>query len=572
MIEAIVQSTIILSLSLCAVLLLRGRSAALRHAVLAAGLVTSLAVPFLSRFMPLEFAVPRQLQGFVQVTEMIWISDDNAAFVAASKAPPAASRTTPSIVWIWYAGMAAVGSLLLATTARILRLRFQSTPVAAGEWLFASRELSKKLGLRRRVRLVQNNRAMLGTWGTLRPTVFLPCDSQNWPADRIRVVLTHELAHIKRFDWPVQFLAEIALAVYWFNPLFWLACRWLKSESEYACDDVVLNSGIDARDYAAQLLSLARALNNSERDWMPILAMSRQPNLERRFVAMLNASLNHRSLNRYAVFSIWLVALCVTLALAAMRAPAQAKPVLPSPPPPVRAVSTAPKPLSSVATKPIAAKPARVQGLADGTLAGAVGDASGARVPGVAVKVASIDLPRRIEMETITSDVGQFEFRGLAPGLYALTAELPGFTPARIGGIQIQSSQTAQRNVTLQVGSVYQRVEVSVAGQPKPPAPVTNPQRVRVGGLVGAANLISQVKPVYPESAREEGREGTVRLQGVIDVDGNLIALHPLTNLSPDLTNAALEAARQWRYRPASLNGEPVQVQTVIEVEFKIAQ
>ena len=90
--------------------------------------------------------------------------------------------------------------------------------------------------------------------------------------------------------------------------------------------------------------------------------------------------------------------------------------------------------------------------------------------------------------------------------------------------------------------------------------------------IVIAAALVSQVKPVYPQNARDAGIEGTVRLQAFIGADGSLIGLSALSSPDRDLTSAAIEAVRQWRYRPTMLNGEPVQVLTTIEVQFQIAQ
>jgi protein TonB len=87
-----------------------------------------------------------------------------------------------------------------------------------------------------------------------------------------------------------------------------------------------------------------------------------------------------------------------------------------------------------------------------------------------------------------------------------------------------------------------------------------------------AANLISQVKPIYPASAQSAGREGTVHLQGIIGVDGSLIGLRVLSSPDPDLAVAAFEAVRQWRYRPTLLNNVPVEVITDIDVDFKIVQ
>jgi beta-lactamase regulating signal transducer with metallopeptidase domain len=73
---------------------------------------------------------------------------------------------------------------------------------------------------------------------------------------------SHEVAHIERCDWLVQVLAEAARTVYWFNPLFWLLCRRLRAESEHACDDVVLNAGINANDYAAALAGTGAHIEN----------------------------------------------------------------------------------------------------------------------------------------------------------------------------------------------------------------------------------------------------------------------------------------------------------------------
>src|SRR5204862_6798208 len=113
-------------------------------------------------------------------------------------------------------------------------------------------------------------------------------------------------------------------AVYWFNPLFWIVCRRLRIESERACDDVVLNLGIDAKDYAAHLLELVRTLKNNGRTWPPVLAMAQPPDRERRFVAMLKPSLTHLAATRAAIVAVCIVGLGMTLPLAALPAPQQA--------------------------------------------------------------------------------------------------------------------------------------------------------------------------------------------------------------------------------------------------------
>ena len=90
-----------------------------------------------------------------------------------------------------------------------------------------------------------------------------------WPRERIGIVLRHELAHVQRGDWAVQVAAELLKSVYWFNPVLWVVGRRLRLESEHACDDAVMNSGIEASSYASHLVDLARALNQPPRTGCP---------------------------------------------------------------------------------------------------------------------------------------------------------------------------------------------------------------------------------------------------------------------------------------------------------------
>jgi TonB family protein len=79
------------------------------------------------------------------------------------------------------------------------------------------------------------------------------------------------------------------------------------------------------------------------------------------------------------------------------------------------------------------------------------------------------------------------------------------------------------------------------------------------------------VKPVYPEALQLQGIEGTILLQAVIAKDGGLSALTVMNALAnPELSKAAVDAVKQWRYEPSLLNGNPVEVATTITVNFKL--
>jgi beta-lactamase regulating signal transducer with metallopeptidase domain len=125
------------------------------------------------------------------------------------------------------------------------------------------------------------------TWGVLRPQILLPDEAAAWPDERKRVVLAHEMAHVRRLDRLFHAIAQITCAVYWFNPLFWIARNELYRESEHAADDVVLNLGVEPHSYASHLLSIARELTSSRIVLSATSAMARPTALEQRFTALL---------------------------------------------------------------------------------------------------------------------------------------------------------------------------------------------------------------------------------------------------------------------------------------------
>ncbi|MGO4883210.1 MAG: TonB family protein [Bryobacteraceae bacterium] len=109
---------------------------------------------------------------------------------------------------------------------------------------------------------------------------------------------------------------------------------------------------------------------------------------------------------------------------------------------------------------------------------------------------------------------------------------------------------------------------VQVAKQVTPPAP---PKRIRMGGMVVPGKILSAPQPVYPVLARQARIEGTVRLEAVISRDGTILNLHAVSG-HPLLIPAALEAVRHWVFRPTSLNGDPVEVATEIDVNFTLSK
>jgi len=120
------------------------------------------------------------------------------------------------------------------------------------------------------------------------------------------------------------------------------------------------------------------------------------------------------------------------------------------------------------------------------------------------------------------------------------------------------------------MGGVLGGVIGGMGGAPPPPKPKqTGP--IRVGGNVQAARILNRVQPTYPPLARQTRIAGTVRLHAIISKDGTIQQLEVLSG-HPLLQQAALDAVRQWRYQPTLLNGDPVEVDTTIDVIFSLNQ
>ena len=99
---------------------------------------------------------------------------------------------------------------------------------------------------------------------------------------------------------------------------------------------------------------------------------------------------------------------------------------------------------------------------------------------------------------------------------------------------------------------------------------VATPQRVRVSLGVSQGLLIKKVQPAYPPLARQARIQGTVLLQAEISKDGAIENLRLISG-HPMLAPAAIEAVKQWRYKPYMLNGEPVAVETQVQVNFTLS-
>ena len=292
--ESVLRSSLVLAIGLAALALLRHKPAALRHWVLMATLVLAAAQPAMNRIVPAWRIVGAGLAGS-HVEKLPEVRTDVAFELpaAASGASPAASADWIAIAYrAWVAGVMISLATLLIGAAWLTWLTSRASDAGA-QWQAAADDVRRRLKIRRPVRVaVTQHPAMLVTWGVIEPVILLPRTAAAWPADRIELVLAHEMAHLVRRDWLIQLLAEMLRAINWFNPLFWIACARLRRESEYACDDIVLELGTGGTTYAGHLVELARTFSAHGRTWLPAPSIARPSTLERRVRAMLNPQLD----------------------------------------------------------------------------------------------------------------------------------------------------------------------------------------------------------------------------------------------------------------------------------------
>ena len=172
----------------------------------------------------------------------------------------------------------------------------------------------------RRINVRLSNRVTVPmVWGLLRPVILLPVDANHWQTERLRAVLLHELAHLKRWDWTMQMVAQITCAVYWFNPLVWFVARWMRIEAEQACDDHVLNAGYQSTDYAQHLLDITRNVKIAKATSLAAVAIARSSKIETRLRTVLAENLNRHPITKIAVGIGLLVLICFAIPMGTMR-------------------------------------------------------------------------------------------------------------------------------------------------------------------------------------------------------------------------------------------------------------
>jgi beta-lactamase regulating signal transducer with metallopeptidase domain/outer membrane biosynthesis protein TonB len=582
---SLIDASIVLVLGLAATVALRRHSAALRHAILALTIVCAALMPVFEGLLPV-------IAVFEPASSSSGLTLTSGDVVANTGGQTSVEILDEGIQWatvfvgVWMVGVVVTLGGLLTGLVRLALLRRRSSLVT-GRWRELTDELAREYGINHPVTLLQStDPSLLVTYGVLKPGIILPAGATHWTDDRRRIVLRHELAHITRHDAAIQLVGEALRVMQPINPLVWIACHRLRQESEYACDDAVLGGGVEATSYASHLLAVAKQLSGRHVAWASAPAIAHPSTLERRIVAMLHRKKNREPLTRLGWCAAAVVALGVSLPLAAAGVASvtpdvaeqtvSPKVTAPQLPTPTTTIAQTPRPTSAVAprVRPVRTSAAPSQA---GTVTGRVTDQSGGVMPGATLTLT--DLQTRSQQTTIASPTG-FRFTNLPPGEYELMARLSGFKSV-VTAVTVSSGNAVDQTITLPIGSLSETVTVQCTApstsilealfpvlhaQDRPVTPI------RIGGQIREPRKTKHVAPACP--ADLPSGDTTVVVTGTLGVDGSVTDIEPVASQSGAQPSSAMieavaAAVREWTFSPTQLNGRPVEVTITVTVNFK---
>ena len=548
-----IKVSAILLLALIGTLCLRKSSAAARRWVLAVGVVSAVAAPAL-HVLPIPPVRVASVEPLVfdalPLRPDVTFTEPAVAAVASDDVVGRLALT------IWLVGAVASAGVLLVGLARLRWLSASSSRVKDGPWHRLCADLAGSCGLGRGVDLLLGPRpGLVATWGWRRPVVMLPVSASEWPAERMHVVLLHELAHVRRGDWVLQMSAEALRCVWWFNPLAWAVRARLRRESEHAADDFVLARGVPAATCAGHLVELVKEVRKHRRTWLPAPAMARPSHLERRLSAMLNPRTNRRSMTRLARFGSLGVLVSASLVVAALHVgPVSASHFVESIGNAVEQEQPA-EPSSERRAAIAAAVAAAVEAAAASRSAESTGNAvelsSEQRAAIAAAVAAAVEAAAASRSAESTGNAVEQE------------------QPAEPSSEQIAELVARAAALQEQLQAVLDEMQVLLGDSDRSAGGSNSNEPFRIGDGIRSPAKIVNVNPVYPPEAREARVQGVVILEATISRTGEVSDVEVMRSV-PLLDEAAVAAVRQWRYEPTLVDGEPVSILMTVTMNFQL--
>jgi TonB family protein len=556
--DIIAKTTTILLIAALLSLMLRRASAATRHTVWVVAVASSALLPILTMVLPqLEWSLVPQPSTSVR---FLPVSQSAAATLERLETPDSFKRAPLSAGWIlsvWATGVLICLARLVVGFGAARRLATSAKP--AHSWRDLLSGLSIELSIRRNISVFIEDRAVSPmTWGLWRHTILLPAASVEWSEKARRMVLAHELAHVKRNDGLIQAFVQIVCSFYWFNPLVWYAAYRVRIERERACDDYVLRLGTAGVDYADHLIQIVRGLRPQRSLTFAAISMAQPSQLENRLVSILDSRTRRQALSRAGALALCLLAVVFTGSLA----PIGIRAAVPMPPVLVAArnfelphMVEREAPASSQRTRINSGSTAPNNAVSPPQVFESfppdyTQEAVLANIEGSVTLEARVEIDGKIEVLRVV--------KGLGYGLdeKAIEAALRWkFGPAIRNGVPVRA--ITQVEVDFEIPSWYK------------PTPQDGPA-LPIGRGVTPPVIVSRVEPEYTPEARAAKYQGKVVVAAVVHKDGTLTVEQVVQELEYGLTPKAIEALEQWKFKPGTKDGEPVAVSLKIEVNFNL--
>jgi beta-lactamase regulating signal transducer with metallopeptidase domain len=300
--EAALRGALLFAVAALLVWRLRNRSAASRHRAWTAAMLGQLVLPLFAQ-APFAWHLPVPEAGLRLSTagalhmagsgsgkpDSSGSRDQVASSTTAGRGVSDFVTRLPRLFGaLWLCGACLGAARLGLGTLRLWRAALTARRIEDGAWLSLAQQVACGLGIARPVTLAAGlPRRVPLTWGVIYPRIVLPAEALDWTEERRRLVLVHELAHVKRLDALTQLIGQIAITIYWFSPFVWLAARRMHAEHERACDEAVVRSGAVPSRYAEELLEIRRMLDLGAQPAFGALAAFRPSGFEQRLCALL---------------------------------------------------------------------------------------------------------------------------------------------------------------------------------------------------------------------------------------------------------------------------------------------
>ena len=450
-----------------------------------------------------------------EVAGTVQVSTSVAVVVPVQPAPRRSLPTSEIALLLLAAGALARLAWLAAGVWRLRQYRRHSSPLEpASSW-------SVEADLR-----ISGDVASPVTFGLRKPVVLLPARFPEFDAHMQEAILCHEILHVRRRDWLFAVVEELVRAVFWFHPAIWWLLGEIGLAREQAVDRQVVEMTRSREEYVDALLAIAGA--RPRLDLAPAPLFLRKRHLKQRIVSVLKEVRMSRTrlISALAAGLAILVAACWFV----------------------------------TGTFPLAAAPEVVNDAPGVTV-----DLGGARVmhrTGVAYPAAAL---KQGVQGTVVVEV-KLDASGNVADAHVLSG------PDELRRAALES--VLQWHLTKNLAGSSRQVSISFSlpdSVPTPPPAAASGAGAayHVGAGVTAPVLLYKREPEYTEEARQAKYSGSVLLYVEVDPSGKATNIRVQHSLGLGLDEKAIEAVKQWKFKPGTKDGNPVTVAATIEVNFR---